>query len=233
MRPLALLLALLPTSAEAGPWPQEEGRIYVLVSHQGEGDGWTGLYAEYGGPFGLTFGLDTGGRVVGLAELSRTGFTDRQTDGRVRSFVRIPVPLPGEPGDGTLLAPWLAAVELSLGRDFEEDGTTIDRYGVGATVGRGFSTRYGDGWTTLDLHAAFASEADTRTGLGFVAGIKPLPRLAVELGIYAERDGEDDPAYQIGPTVQYGFGRLGEGRLGMAYTSDGDTAVTLGWSRAF
>lgn len=232
MRPCLTLLALclLPGPAAAGPWPREAGQIYVLTSHQGGGDGWSGLYAEYGGPRNLTFGLDLGGHVVGLAELRRVGFTDRDVDGRVRAFVRVPVPLPGGQDD-SWRAPWLAAIELSIGRDFEEDGETIDRFGVGMSVGRGFSTRFGDGWTTVDLATSFASEGDTRSSFGLVVGLKPRERLAVEFAIFGEY--EDVIDFGIGPTVQYDFGKLGQGRVGAAYRSDGDAALTVGWSRSF
>ncbi|CTQ49070.1 hypothetical protein [Jannaschia donghaensis] len=233
----AVLLCLLPTLAGAGPWVRDKGQIYALLSHGGGGDGWTGLYVEYGGPRRLTFGLDAGGHVVGLSELARTGFTDRDVDGRVRSFVRIPVPLPGGPAAAGVFAPWLAAVELSLGRDFNSDENgdgmvdTVDRFGIGGTVGHGFSTRFGDGWTTLDIAASFPSKGETRTSLGLVVGIKPFDRVAVDIALYAER--EDDTDYSVGPTVQYDFGTVASGRLGVAYTSDGDIDVTVGISRSF
>lgn len=230
MRLLALFLILLPGLAPAGPWMRETGDIYVLASHQGGGDGWTGLYAEYGGPFGLTFGLDAGGHVVGLPQLLQTGVADRQVDGRVRSFVRVPIPLPGADGDDWR-APWLAAIELSVGRDFEEDGTMIDRYGGGLTVGRGFTTRIGDGWTTLDVATSLAAEGPMRTSFGLLVGIKPVKRLAVELAIFGER--EDTTDFAVGPTVQYDFGFIGQARLGIAHKSDGGTEWTFGVSRSF
>lgn len=230
--PILLSCLLLPTVAAAGPWPREEGRFYALVSHQGGGDGWSGLYLEYGGPRQLTFGLDLGGHVVGLGEPWFGADMDRDTDGRVRAFVRIPVPLPDGPDGAGPLAPWLAAIEFSVGRDFEEDGRRLDRLGIGASVGRGFSTGIGDGWMTFDFGVSAVSGGATRTNSGALIGVKPTPRLAVELGVFAEHDdGELD--YQIGPTVQYGFGRLGEGRLGVALKSDEGAAVTVGWSISF
>ena len=232
MRFLALLLVLFAHAAEAGPWPRAKGELYVLVAHQGGGDGWTGLFAEYGGPFGLTYGIDAGGRVVGLPELMQTGFTDRDVEGRVRSFVRVPVPLPKGERVPDWLSPWLAAVELSVGRDFEDDGTGPMRYGIAATVGRGFSTPLGDGWTVFDIGTSFASDdAERRTGLAFTLGIKPWRQLAVELQAFAEIEG--NASYQIGPTFQYGFGKLGAARLGLAFRSEQSPAVSVGWSRTF
>ncbi|MCK0168235.1 hypothetical protein MWU52_11780 [Jannaschia sp. S6380] len=231
MRVLLLLLALLATPATAGPWPRAKGDVYALLSHQGGREGWTGAYFEWGGARNLTFGLDLGGHVVGLPRLMRTGYSDIAVDGRVRSFLRVPVPLPEGAHVPNWFDPWLAAVELSLGRDYLEDSTQADRVGVGLTIGRGFDGPMGEGWITLDLHGSTTREDRTREQAGFVVGIKPRENLAVELAAFGER--EDDTHYQYGPTIQYGFGAFGEGRLGVARASDGGTRWTLGWSRTF
>lgn len=241
MRLLLFVLTLLPLPALAGPWPQEKGNLYVLVSHQNGDDPWTGVYAEYGGPFGLTFGLDAGGHVAGLPQFVQTGIPDQDIDGRLRSFVRIPLPLP-KSGDGDAWHdPWLAAVELSVGRDFDDFDPPVNRAGVGVTVGRGFSTPCGDGWTTLgasvavpvlnDFSARPGFDPDNRYTAGIVLGLKPVRRLAVELAAFVEVEGET--SYQVGPTVQYSLGRIVDLRLGAAYRDDGRTVVTFGLSRAF
>ncbi|WP_299648289.1 hypothetical protein [uncultured Jannaschia sp.] len=227
---LAFLLTLLPSMTTAGPWMREQGSVYALVSHYGGSDGWTGFYAEYGGPFGWTYGLDLGGHVVGLPQLMQTGIADQDVDGRIRSFVRLPLPLPTGDTVPDWLDPWLAAVEFSVGQDIESDGTQIDRVGVGGTVGRGFSSRFGDGWTTFDLGMSFA-EDDRRTTYAAVIGVKPIDRLAVELGAFGEQTDEFD--YQIGPTLQYGFGQIGAARVGLAYRSEGDLQGSVGWSLEF
>ena len=236
MRALACLLCLLPGVAAAGPWPQEKGRVYAQLAHYGAADGWTGLYVEYGGPLGLTFGVDLGGHVTGLPTLLRTGAADRDVDGRIRSFVRAPVPLADWMGRPEWMSPWLAAVELSLGRDFEAPDAagemdTVDRIGLGGSVGRGFSTRLGDGWTTLDLATSMASGGADRTTFGLVVGLKPVERVAVELSLFGER--EDDLDYAIGPTVQYDLGEIVSLRLGVAQTSDGDVDLSFGLARSF
>ncbi|WP_299816901.1 hypothetical protein [uncultured Jannaschia sp.] len=228
---LALLLVCLPSLAAAGPWMRDEGSAYALLSHHGGSDGWTGFYVEYGGPFGWTYGVDVGGHVTGLPQLMQTGIADQDVDGRFRSFVRLPLPLPRGETVPAWLEPWLAALEFTVGQDIESDGTQIKRVGFGGTVGRGFSSRIGDGWTTLDLGLSFAEGDHTRRTYAGVVGVKPMDRLAVELGAFAEQ--ADEFSYQIGPTLQYGFGRIGAARIGLAYRSEGDLQGSVGWSREF
>ena len=228
---LALSLMLLPSLAAGGPWMRERGDVFLFLSHYGSSDGWTGFYGEYGGPFGWTYGIDLGGHVVGLPQLMQTGIADEDVDGRIRSFVRLPLPLPRGDAAPAWLDPWLAAVEFSIGKDIEDDGTQIDRLGVGGTIGRGFQTRLGDGWTTFDLGLSFAGNDETRTTYAAVVGLKPVDRLAVELGAFAEQT--DEVSYQVGPTVQYGFGRIGAARIGLAYRSEGDLQGSVGWALDF
>lgn len=231
MRLLLLLLLVLPSALLAGPWPRERGDVYALVTHQDGREGWSGLYVEWGGPRNLTFGLDLGGHVVGLPGLMRTGASDIPVDGRVRSFLRVPVPLPAGGPVPNWFDPWLAAVELSLGRDYLEDATRADRFGIGLALGRGYDSRFGEGWISFDLRGSTTSDDRTRQQAGLVIGLRPRERLALEFGAFGER--EDDVHYQFGPTVQYGFGAFGEGRVSLTQGSDGDLAWTVGWSRTF
>ncbi|WP_298437014.1 hypothetical protein [uncultured Jannaschia sp.] len=225
-----LFFCLLPEFALAGPWPRDRGQVYALVGHQGGHNGWSGLYLEYGGPRRLTFGLEIGGHLGGSSTPGVPGFSDRLTDGRIRAFVRAPVPLAGQGGTG-LFAPWLAAVELSLGRDLRDDGRKVERLGLGASIGRDISTRYGDGWMAFDLLVSGGSGVETRMNYGAVAGIRPTDRITVELGLFGESDG--DANVQLAPTIQYDFGRIGQARLGLSFDPDKDTALVLGWSRTF
>jgi len=228
MRALLALL-FLATPAHAGPWPRAQGEAYVFVGHEGGRDGWTGFYTEYGLPYDLTFGLDAGGNLMRTA-------TD-PGERRVRAFLRMPVLTKMErPG---WLAPWLFAVEAGIGHDEPETGEGTVRYSLGTSVGRGLQTRWGDGWTTFDLRVAYGSDAPLRIETQAVAGLKPTPRWTVEMGLFAEQEIDmttpvmDDPEITFAPTVQYGLGRWGDLRLGIAIDRDGDSEARLGWARSF
>ena len=224
-----LILTLFPALAVAGPWPRSPGEIYVFTGHQGGSDGWTGLYAEYGLGRGLTFGLDAGGHVTGLPYYLATGYTVRQTDGRLRAFLRAPLSLPTTAPAWT--EPWRFAGEIGIGRDFLDEGGHINRLGFGTSVGRGFSTPLGDGWITLDLRAAFAEDAATRTNLGAVVGLKPDPGIAIELAAFGEHQDRFD--WQAGPTLQLSAGRVGDLRIGVVGGTLDAAEVTIGWALTF
>ena len=226
MRTLLLLALLAPLPALAGPWPRARGEAFVFAGHVTGADGWTGLYAEYGLPRDLTLGVVAGGRPTNGT---------RAGEARARVFLRVPV-LTGE-AKPAWLAPWRFALEASLGRDHDADGGTT-RYGLGATVGRGFQSRFGDGWTTLDLRADHAPDAPLRIELQTVLGLKPHPRWTVELGLFATQEidltlpARPDLELTVAPTVQYSLGKWGDARLGLSL-GDGRTGVTLGWARSF
>ncbi|CUH12599.1 hypothetical protein JSE7799_00215 [Jannaschia seosinensis] len=229
-RLLIILLSLLATTAGAGPWPRETGQIYVYTGHQGADDGWSGLYVEYGLERDLTFGLDLGGHIVGLPELYYTGLSEHPVDGRARAFIRAPIPIPD--AAPAWVEPWLASVEAGVGRDYLDNGGQINRLGIGASIGRGFGSRIGDGWFTLDMRMAFAAEAETRSNLGAVAGIKPHSRVAIEFGAFVEHEETSD--WQAGPTLQVSAGRAGDLRLGVVHLSGEERVeIVAGWSLTF
>lgn len=230
MRALLLVLSLLLAApAAAGPWPRAEGESYAFAGHEGGRDGWTGVYAEHGLPRALTLGLDLGGHAGGLM----LGDPTMPLDGRARAFLRVPVL--SDPGRRAArapwAAPWLAAVEVALGADLEEDGDASLRYGAGLAVGRPLETRLGPGWTTLDLRAMLGGGRRARLNAGGVVGIRPTGRLAVEMALFAEREGAT--SWTLAPTLQYGFGRLGAARVGLSLKDDGRALLRLGWARRF
>ena len=228
MRPLLLLLLLCGPVA-AGPWPQAEGRTYGFAGYEDGDEPYSSVYVERGLPHGLTLGLDAGGKLNGLLASD----PDPEAEGRLRAFLRLPV-LSSEaeraerPG---WLAPWLAAVELGLGPDLERDGDTPLRASVGLTVGRGLQTRLGDGWTTFDLRLTAGGGGACRLNAASVLGIKPTERLALEMGLFAER--EDDTSWAVAPTAQYELGGTGAARFGVSLKDGGETVLRLGWARAF
>jgi len=220
MRLLLVILWLsgLPGVAIAGPWPRTKGETYVFVGHFAGDEAWTSLYAEYGGPLALTFGLEVGGHLF-----DRAG---AKADGRLRSFVRLPI-FKGREG----LTPWLFAMEFGAGADIEESGDIAPRLDVGLSAGRPFSTRFGDGWISLDVKASIGVDAKTRFNLSGVVGVKPTARLSVEAGLFAEFD--DNASITFAPVVQYDLNRAGSMRLGLAIKNEGGSALTLGWARTF
>ncbi|UWQ21808.1 hypothetical protein [Jannaschia sp. W003] len=211
---LLALFTLLPAPANPGPWPRAEGEIYALGFVQGGSDPWARLYAEVGGPRRLTFGLDLGGHLQGP-----------EAERRVRAFLRVPLDV--------LPAPWRAAVETGFGQDMPRSARPVARASLGVSAGRGFETAMGGGWTAFALRAEAAADgtAPTRLTASAVAGIRPAEGWTVELGAFAESEG-DDTSVTLAPTVQRAMGGIGDLRLGVALSEDG-AALRLGLAREF
>ncbi|TFL18455.1 hypothetical protein [Jannaschia formosa] len=224
-----LLLPFAAGPAPAGPWPRPVGETYVFSGHEGGTEGWTSLYLETGLPRDLTLGLDAGGHVTALA----TGDPDQEVDGRIRAFLRFPVlSAPDRRAARPAWAePWLAAIEIGIGPDIEKDGDTPLRYGAALTLGRPLDTRFGPGWTVLDLRATLGGSRPARVNLGYVAGVKPTDRMVLELGLFAEHEAET--SWAIAPTMEYKIGAFGGARLGVSVKDGGETLLRLGWARTF
>lgn len=213
-----LALLLLATPLSAGPWPRERGAVYWLFQHE-PGHDWSSLYAEWGGPFGLTFGLDAGGHAVALA---------RDEPGAVaaRVFVRTPL----GPRDG----PWRFAMENGVGVDALATpwGTAKVAYTtLGVAVGRGLRWRERDGWLSVDLKADLAMDRSLRYRGGAKLGWKPTRRDTVELSV----DGTStagEARWTAGPTYERRIGPLGL-RGSLRRTERGDTIWRLGVTGTF
>ena len=231
----AALVTLLsiPTIVHAGAWPRAEGETYALIQGTTGDDDWLSLYAERGTSAALTFGIAVGGRSNLITEWDR--------DARIRVFARRAVPLPWDS--------WAMSVETGVGLDVRTGRDvdaplprTMTRGSVGVSVGRGFATAWGGGWTNLDLRhdrpledpdpARHHDFDEARDSLAWTVGLKPAPKIALEMNVHAER-GMDHTAYAIGPTWQRTFDRLGDGRIGIAWQDDGDAHLTIGLSRVF
>ena len=123
MRALALALwaALWPGLAAAGAWPRAPGEVYVATGQEAGEDGWTSLYAEYGGPWGLTYGLDVGGHVASGLNAYRQGLAaSPEVDGRVMAFVRVPI---APDALAARLPAWVASALVKVTEDAAMDGT--------------------------------------------------------------------------------------------------------------
>ncbi len=201
MRALVILILLWPGSALAGAWPRTPGEIYLSTGQELGEEGWTGLYAERGGPGRLTFGLDVGGHMAtGLGAFARGEATVPDVDGRAIAFVRVPLSIPAI---RERFPNVVVAAEFGLGADFdvieesevrEDDGVLdvvdfVPRARIGLSVGRPLSTPLGDGWVNVDARVEPGGEA-MRYGFGLVAGVRPRERLTVEMGVFVEIEEE-------------------------------------------
>lgn len=163
-----LLIALAAGEAQAGAWPRPKGETFVSVTRQqttgartlieGLNDlqSWSSLYAEHGLTSRFTLGLIAG-----------TGSGPGRYDGATEAlvFLRMPVWSPGqhrfaaEIGIGTLDAEW-------QGRE--------RRLRPGLSWGRGFASRWGDGWMGIESSAEFRQPSgDTVLKADVTAGLKP------------------------------------------------------------
>lgn len=215
---LLLLATAAPDAARAGPWPRERGEIYWLLQQE-TGTDWSTLYAEWGGPLGLTFGLDAGGHAAAIA---------RREPGlaRWRSFARYPV----GPAEGA----WRFAVEGGVGTDLavaDEGIGTVPRVTLGLSVGRGLEWRGRGGWASADLRAEAARDLPLRLSGGAKLGWKPTDRDTFEISVDGERAG-GARYWTVGPTYERRVGRVGL-RLGLRYSEGGEARLRLGIAGEF
>lgn len=162
---LPIILWLWAGVAHAGAWPREQGSFFIAVSADQTS---TQLYAEYGMRGGWTFGTEVtmprGRRLPDATQFAHYHLW----------------------GNGTQVLSIGAAYEL---RETTAAVTFPVLKGVAETAvrgglfwGMGFSSRFGDGWTTVDAQVEkLVSEDWLRQGLTYKldvgVGIKPVDRL--------------------------------------------------------
>lgn len=188
---LVLALTLLPAAARPAAWPREPGAVFL--SFKGEDGGRDHASGSLYGEYGLT------PRLTLTGQLSRDGGSDREVrlGGTLRYALsahdavhRFAVSLGG------------SAPPTALG------AATRARAEMGLHWGRGFSSRYGDGWVTATARLMIArDEARPVTDLHALAGLRPFEGWMAMLsaGRYADEDGV---TYKISPSAGY---RLREG----------------------
>ena len=180
----------LALPARAGPWPREDGRWFVSLSHSTRADprtvsttdfaldDYTSLYVEYGLRPRLTLGFDAG--------LSDTG------EVTAFGFVRRPI----GPEDRQVKLSWHAGAGVT-GPSASSEPMIV----VGASVGKGVTTRWGDGWMTLDtaLHLrTSSSEVVAKADATF--GLKPRPGQMLILQIQTGAYSGSDPYLRLAPS---------------------------------
>jgi hypothetical protein len=136
---MILAVAALPGMAQAGAWPREKGQVFVSVEQafdwrpafdgSTERSGYASAYAEYGLTPRLTLGAKAGMAV------------DRSYH-EALAFARLP--LLGTDGANRF------AADAGAGARWLADGTVEPVLRSGLAWGRGYSSRWGDGWIGVE-----------------------------------------------------------------------------------
>lgn len=157
---LGVILATASGPGTAGPWPRGEGNTFLALSYEATVERDDPLlelsqeavfYGEHGLAPRLTFVLD------GSAEIT----------GEVRSLVAYANRSLADPGATHQFA-------AGLGYGFTRDRAGSGSYPVlAASWGRGFDTRWGGGWTTVEAQYRAASGDRALAKLDATVGIRP------------------------------------------------------------
>ena len=119
------------------------------------------------------------------------------------------------------------ATEIGIGYAQEEDGTEGAIVSLAGILGRGLETRWGPGWTEVELRASHKLQVDQSWGnLDFTIGISPTEtsHLILQARLFADRHSTDVkivPSYvrQILPRLK--------GRIGLTYSMEADRALGI------
>ena len=179
---LVLLVLLLATQAQAGPWPCGKGKVFFSAHANVEYLEDTGLlnqfgtlYGEYGLSEKLTIGVDYSG-------------TELQTD-KALLFLRYPL--------GKQDKTYLYALELGVGL---VDGNNALRPGL--TIGRGIKWGKRYGWMTLDTRFVMPSGSGTsRLESDFTLGLSITPRVRGILQLQAGFQSEGEDYVKFAPSI--------------------------------
>lgn len=153
------LAAVLP--ATAGPWPRGKGQTFLAFGYEATVDRYIlpldvehalTAYGEFGVSPRLTFVLDANRYVI--AKESSIVATMRYTLTQPDTAHQFAI----SAGFGTETG-FINASSIAV---------------VGASWGRGFETRFGGGWGTLDLQHRAASENFSYTKLDATLGLRPI-----------------------------------------------------------
>ncbi|MBE3640268.1 hypothetical protein [Mangrovicoccus algicola] len=213
-----LLLIVWTAPLLAGAWPRGKGNGFLSLSYEetmrrGEAGaalglsdrvlteepdryGFSAFYAELGVTDRLTFGLDAGQdhgpdtyQVIAFAVMNVS-----PADWRTQIALELGLGQRDYPADAFDAAP-LA--------ELEEGGTeTVIRPGL--SLGRGFSTRLGDGWAAIDARVELRRDhGDRIPKIDTTLGIAPGPRSLAYLQLqYSDYPGTA-PNYRLVPTYVF------------------------------
>lgn len=224
------LLAALPLwlagPASAGPWPRDDGAILLILSQERDtaGNGFTGLYAEYGLSPRDTLGLELGRNSFGDSSLLlwlQRGFSF----GKLRF-----------------------ASSLGLGLS-QQDTEFRPLAQLGLSLGRGFDTRFGAGWLAADTRflviARPVSETvrlnatnevnylylapETGVEADLTLGLKPRDGIMLIGQLRMEQPEKGDFAASASASVVRDLGRRAKVELGIVgpLTGEGEPSLKL------
>ncbi len=192
---LPILIWLWAASAHAGAWPREQGSFFIALSADQTS---SQLYAEYGMRGGWTMGTEVKmprGRKLPDA----TQFVHYHVWGKGGQVLSV--------GAAFELRETTAAVAFPV-----LDGVAETAMRAGLFWGMGFSSRFGDGWATVDAQVEKLVTFDwLDEGLTYKldvgVGIKPIDRLKLmaQAQLWRRADTqnlrlETTAAWAIGPT---------------------------------
>lgn len=190
---LALMLICSGAPVFAGAWPRDQGKIFLSFKYTGRFDmnnlallDFTreDLFQGYG-EFGISPRLTFGG------QYSRTG-PDIAPITEMRGFVRYTFLQRGA---------HVMSAELGVGRrqnDFEYEVTFVR---PGIAWGRGFETRFGNGWMEIDAQAEIYDTSDAAYKLDATLGLNLSERFAVMFQTRAGYFPENDPYVRLAPSA--------------------------------
>lgn len=213
---IGLVVLLCPGFAAAGAWPRDKGSIFLSFGYTASspiaapGDdlqGYSSVYLERGLNRDLTLGFDAG--------------TKSNTDYSAIVFIRRPV----GPGGGSNVFAVQAGVGVAA-----LTGSTDYLMQIGASWGRGLTTRFGSGWASLDGAVQYRlNTQEVVTKADLTLGLKPAKRTKIIVQMQIGDYPDSDPYVRIAPSVvreirpgrhvELGaqIGMVGEARFGVTF----------------
>lgn len=128
------------TVAKAGPWPRDDGAVFLSLSQERDADSnaYTSVYGEYGLGPRQTLGVEAGRNTFGDA-----------------SFL---IWLQQAFGSGAVR--YATSLGMGLARE-EDENMPVGQ--IGLSWGRGFGTRWGDAWVASETKFSLAARRTTET----------------------------------------------------------------------
>ncbi|MEM1388624.1 MAG: hypothetical protein AAF748_15395 [Pseudomonadota bacterium] len=221
LRAAVILLCLAAQQGHAGAWPRGEGNTFVALSYTLNADpgslgdlavetnGFGALFVERGITDRLTFGTDVtvahGGDYNAFFYFSRA--------------------------IGSLDAPNRYA--FHAGGGYVEDGATVDepQAYIGASWGRGLETRWGSGWSAVDVSLFYRTDSNNvATKADLTLGVNLSEDWTAFVQAQSGKFPDNDAFLRLVPSVAFdiGQGRRLEVGVPIGVFGDGDIGIKFG-----